>query len=765
MRYITCIILALLCLSQANAQNELESEAFYIYRNDGEFNGFFYDEVLEMRYSKLSLDSIEYKDFVVQEVVTEDSIYRIPLCAIDSIGFVQPEVILNPGIHNIDEMGLEPYITPNTNWRSHIYVYKNIPTDLLPKVGDVLMRLGDKENGIDGFGRKVTKVYDDGNDRYDIQLSPLEDLSDVFTQLIGVEKLVTDEEGNTKRKVSQMRKASGSGSANLINLAFTLQKDLPYDDKTKITLAAELGMKLSVGVEYNITYSNFFFKVTDHSALTAKPSITASTEWASFERNWSLLPGLCFYVPASCPVMSIDPLPKLFIKGSLSASIGMTFPESGIGMTETFIFDNGSMSYNRNYNIEGYNAFGSDPFINFFKNMDVNAKLHGEVQAGIKSEIGIGAADWLSDIVDTYIGVDVYVGPKIEGDLEFSMQKLYEGGSYILNNPPKVTLTGLSLDAEAKGTFKFLWNDPNTETFATLSEQFWKEEYYALPKMDSITFKQNVITGTQKLTTKLTRKGYLPVKLGFEIEDGNGEKTILNLPDIDFTTKETDFDFETNFATGGYKLTPFYDLNGTTIKGSVQYFTVRELLTEMKEVHLSVGLAIPESELESIPLDYGTIFAVFLGETKVTPLDDCTAKIEATSYPKWDNQEQTGNVSMIITASEIENGFGTATVENIQWNHSSKYYDEDWDTGAKYPNISSFRGQIPQITTNVTSYYTHYYYGTTPNGSCSKSYNGYRDISGWNEPSVWVSETSSYSYDGKYPLDVRIEFDKERTVK
>ena len=58
-------------------------EAFYIYRNDGDFNGFFYDEVIEMRQSKIGVDSIEYDRWVTQEVVLADTIYRIPLAAID----------------------------------------------------------------------------------------------------------------------------------------------------------------------------------------------------------------------------------------------------------------------------------------------------------------------------------------------------------------------------------------------------------------------------------------------------------------------------------------------------------------------------------------------------------------------------------------------------------------------------------------------------------------------------------------------------------
>ena len=67
----------------------MAQDAFYIYRNDSDFNGFFYDEVQEMRYSKIALDSTEYEQYVTYEVVLADTTYRIPLASIDSIGFQQ----------------------------------------------------------------------------------------------------------------------------------------------------------------------------------------------------------------------------------------------------------------------------------------------------------------------------------------------------------------------------------------------------------------------------------------------------------------------------------------------------------------------------------------------------------------------------------------------------------------------------------------------------------------------------------------------------
>src|SRR3712207_898831 len=111
MRFLLLSLLAIAMAVPAAAQVVEDGEAFYIYRNDGNFDGFFYDEVKEIRYSKFDLDNVEHEDYVVQEVVLEDSIHRIPLAAIDSVGFVQPEIILNPKLKNMDDLGITPYVT------------------------------------------------------------------------------------------------------------------------------------------------------------------------------------------------------------------------------------------------------------------------------------------------------------------------------------------------------------------------------------------------------------------------------------------------------------------------------------------------------------------------------------------------------------------------------------------------------------------------------------------------------------------------------
>ncbi len=69
----------------ANLLSIQAQDALYIYRNDGSFNGFLYNEIDSIVYSKFDVDSILQSNYVVQEVWTVDSVYRIPLTTIVSL--------------------------------------------------------------------------------------------------------------------------------------------------------------------------------------------------------------------------------------------------------------------------------------------------------------------------------------------------------------------------------------------------------------------------------------------------------------------------------------------------------------------------------------------------------------------------------------------------------------------------------------------------------------------------------------------------------
>ena len=81
-------ILTLLVLFVCAIQTTTAYEYFTIYFNDGTKSEAFYaTDVDSICYSKLSLDSITYDDWQVQEIYTCDSVYRYPLAQIDSLSF------------------------------------------------------------------------------------------------------------------------------------------------------------------------------------------------------------------------------------------------------------------------------------------------------------------------------------------------------------------------------------------------------------------------------------------------------------------------------------------------------------------------------------------------------------------------------------------------------------------------------------------------------------------------------------------------------
>lgn len=86
-------ILTLLILFICAIQSSTAYEYFTIYFSDGTKSKAFYaTDVDSICYSKLSLDSIAYNDWQVQEIYTYDSVYRYPLAQIDSLSFKDVDV-------------------------------------------------------------------------------------------------------------------------------------------------------------------------------------------------------------------------------------------------------------------------------------------------------------------------------------------------------------------------------------------------------------------------------------------------------------------------------------------------------------------------------------------------------------------------------------------------------------------------------------------------------------------------------------------------
>ena len=131
-------------------------DALYIFRNDGGFNAFFYADIDHIEYSRTDTLGVEQDEYVVQEIYALDSIYRIPLSAIDSVAFVTPENIVKSDV-TVMTKSLTDYIvaSDSTSW---FRLAASTPEAILPKVGDKLLLEDAADYLPDGFSGKVTSV-------------------------------------------------------------------------------------------------------------------------------------------------------------------------------------------------------------------------------------------------------------------------------------------------------------------------------------------------------------------------------------------------------------------------------------------------------------------------------------------------------------------------------------------------------------------------------------------------------------------------------
>lgn len=149
-KYLLTLILCLVYILPIMAQ-----ETFYVYRNDGVLHGFFNEDVDSMLYSKIDIDSVEHNDYVVQEIYTKDSVFRIPLAAIDSVGFVTPQTVYKPGVIDMGEE-LCKYVISSTD--TTILLQSSTPIKLIPKKDDKLVYMEMTEIFPIGFAGEVVSV-------------------------------------------------------------------------------------------------------------------------------------------------------------------------------------------------------------------------------------------------------------------------------------------------------------------------------------------------------------------------------------------------------------------------------------------------------------------------------------------------------------------------------------------------------------------------------------------------------------------------------
>lgn len=201
MRRIFFILLSLFTLLPLSAQQT--QDALYIYRNDGKFNGFFYDDIEKIEFSRIDTLGVEHQDYVVQEVYALDSIFRIPINAIDSVSFIAPETVYKEDVINTMS-DLWNYVIGSDSV-SRILLSPTIPAALIPMVGDKLACTKSREWLPGGFYGKVQSVSNGANGTT-VVCEPV-DLTELFDQYVakgGLEGESEDQSEFSSRRASKM---------------------------------------------------------------------------------------------------------------------------------------------------------------------------------------------------------------------------------------------------------------------------------------------------------------------------------------------------------------------------------------------------------------------------------------------------------------------------------------------------------------------------------------------------------------------------------
>ncbi len=501
-KLILTFVLGTLCLGA------FSQEAFYIYRNDGDFNGFFYDEVVEMRQSKIGVDSVEYDRWVTQEVVLADTIYRIPLAAIDSIGFQQPEIKLNPKVKFMERDGLSPYFV-GMDFQELLF-RSDMPVDLIPQVGDVIVGLksdsiaatkynfsfGELDYG--SFSCVVTYVgHSAVNPNYiSVAGHPVDKIGDLFEQYITVEEIGIDSANNVHRRVAGCDEngfprrvaqiAKENGGKTIIDFEGTLSREWLPSENSKVDFSAQVGLLYKMRAAYNITWTRIYIKLTHEINISVKPSIGISVSQGFEIDPWYIigLPTILF--PAACPILETDPFPEIFFRAQGTMEARFNMPKVNIGIANDIIIDSRQLLpvWMTLHSLPDESTKVPDDMLD----RSGSVKFSGMVQTGIKFSSSVKTASWFKKVLKTEVGLFLYTGPKISGEISLSTNDIDTYGYGALSNA-HLDLSLLSLDLEAKATIDVAWQETIEKTFFTWSKEFMKESIVFVPGFDSTTVK------------------------------------------------------------------------------------------------------------------------------------------------------------------------------------------------------------------------------------------------------------------------------------
>ena len=538
--YILAAVLCMLNIQPTSAQQT--QDALYIYRNDGGFNAFFYADIDRIEYSKIDTLGVEQPDYVVQEVYALDSLFRIPISAIDSVSFVTPETAYKADVAHTTESDMWKYVidSDSTSW---ILLRSDIPSGIIPKVGDKLVTLNQTVLLPAGFTGRVVEVSTVSQGIL-VTCDGVE-LTEIFDRYLAKIDAVIEDNGSGARIVKRNSEQPETVSLRIPTLArtFHITKSLDlipnftidgnayvgFAVTPRLDMRLFLDVGLSTGVNMDIVFRG---EMDSQLQFGINGSVTGTFDLPIIKE------------PIIIPEF---PIVKLNIEGGIFAQMQGSLNFGGIYTTT-----------DRLYSLIQFNSLaeGNRQFIAKIENVKDTLEW-SDVTGKVTANLGVYAKLSIMDIAEKIFddGFRYEFGYRNELEAQLKLSDFQFVPIYGL--PAELVLQAMKENQEKARTLYDLMNRNVSVNFCDFANLQIYTKYLkkTTTKKDEITFNvmpqgglvpsiekpiyrlASAATDSVYLSAKLDRKILLPVKVGFDIYNDRNELVKEVIRDRDYSGK------------------------------------------------------------------------------------------------------------------------------------------------------------------------------------------------------------------------------------
>lgn len=647
-RYILSLLLLVVSvfnLTPANAQQN--QYAIYNYRNDGDFNAWLNIDVDSITYSCIDTFGVEHDDVVVQEVWTPDSVYRIPINAIDSLAFRAPKTVIKSDVFIIREIHV-PY-TLDVDSLSLLFD-SSIPASMLPSIGQVVV--SETFDGVyeEGFVGKVIKINNLGST---IEII-CEDatLFDIYDQLIAVGKFESVEESSHSSKKLLPKRIlgfddvdkSGEYTFEIGKLKLQHNKfpwvsaeytpELKFEYVLYIHKDDPIHVKFLISGKHDVAL-NVDYKVSEKLSTESKDEIWIADVplpyFYGFKPIFKI--GLFYKVGGKAHVTGKIPV-------TISHGLGFEYHGSGFDISNVNILKSFDMNFGEptlDLKIDGYMAGGlcADLGVKFLHKK--LASIEGILKMGPKLTTSFDLS--ANDIVNDPSAYSILKNTKLKADFDIGIDAKYR----ILKKQARI------LPGKGWPGVKNV-NQYEKEEDWPKGEISWSWNLFECYILPEFTHSFSSYNNQQAVfSTTASRELFFPVKIGAQIEKNGIIETVMQPNSywseyFDAKTRTFDTQFDDIALGNTYTSKPVVEILGCRLTAS----PAAKLNTAIK--HLS--------------LKEGTKDTITIGDGKTTfSVKSDNPKVATCSIDKKDKSK------MIVNA--IKQGVATIILTDTKKNESS----------------------------------------------------------------------------------------------